>query len=88
MSKVQKTGSYLQNRPEVSKIFDDLEVFHDFCRFELMPFNPADLYNRSSWAWRAYERSLNPNKKNQNQGYKRKQSNNNNNRRPQQQKQQ
>ena len=85
MSKVQKTGSYLQNRPEVSKIFDDLEVFHDFCRFELMPFNPADLYNRSSWVWRAYERSLNPNKNKNNQGYKRK-SPNNNNRRPYQQK--
>ena len=85
MSKVQKTGSYLQNRPEVSKIFDDLEVFHDFCRFELMPFNPADLYNRSSWVWRAYERSLNPNKHKNNQGYKRKQSNNNNRRAQQKQ---
>ena len=88
MSKVQNTGSYLQNRPDVSKIFDDLEVFHDFCRFELMPFNPADLYNRSSWVWRAYERSLNPNhKKNNPQGQKRKSSNYNNNRRPQQKQQ-
>ena len=64
------------------------EVFHDFCRFELMPFNPADLYNRSSWVWRAYERSLNPNhKKNNPQGQKRKSSNYNNNRRPQQKQQ-
>lgn len=34
----------LRMKPEVSKIFDDLEQWHDHCRFEMIPFNPADLY--------------------------------------------
>ena len=47
-------------KPEVVKIFDDLEALHDFCRFELLPFNPADLYNRSSKVWRDFEYSKRP----------------------------
>jgi len=38
---IQKT---LYMKPEVEKIFDDLEKWHDYCRFNLLPFNPADLY--------------------------------------------
>ena len=38
---IQKT---LQMKPEVSKIFDDLEAWLDHCRFNLLPFNPSDLY--------------------------------------------
>jgi hypothetical protein len=34
----------LYMKPEVSKIFDDLEAWHDYCRFNLLDFNPADLY--------------------------------------------
>ena len=47
-------------KKEVVQIFDDLEALHDFCRFELLPFNPADLYNRNSKVWRDYEYSKRP----------------------------
>jgi hypothetical protein len=50
-SYVQKT---LVMKPEVTKIFDDLDSFLDFCRFELLPFNPSDLYNRESKIWNHY----------------------------------
>jgi hypothetical protein len=47
-------------KPEVVKIFDDLEALHNFCRIELLPFNEADLYNRNSKVWRDYENSKRP----------------------------
>ena len=31
-------------KPEVNKLFDDLEEWLDHCRMELINFNPADLY--------------------------------------------
>lgn len=54
----QKSASYFASRPDIVKIFDDLEQFHNFCRFELFPFNPSDLYNRASFSWRRYEKHL------------------------------
>jgi hypothetical protein len=47
-------------KKEVVQIFDDLEALHDFCRFELLPFSPADLYNRQSKIWLSYEASKRP----------------------------
>ncbi len=47
-------------KQEVVKIFDDLDALLDFCRFELLPYNPADLYNRQSKVWQAYEASKRP----------------------------
>jgi len=38
---IQKT---LVMKPEVNKLFDDLEEWLDHCRLELINFNPADLY--------------------------------------------
>ena len=38
---IQKT---LFMKPEVEKIFDDLDKWLDYCRFNLLDFNPADLY--------------------------------------------
>jgi len=38
---VQKT---LRMKPEVTKVFDDLEKWLDYCRFNLLPFNPGDMY--------------------------------------------
>jgi len=43
---IQKT---LRLKPEVEKIFDDLEAWHDHCRFNLLPFNPADLYKSKEY---------------------------------------
>ena len=54
MIKSYKGYAYFDNRPEIVKIFEDLEAYLDFCRFELMPFNEADLYNNRSYAWRMF----------------------------------
>jgi hypothetical protein len=62
MAKNYKDFDYFANRPDIVKIFDDLEAFHDFCRGELFPFNEADLYNRESWAWRNFDKSRRPKK--------------------------
>jgi hypothetical protein len=45
---IQKT---LFMKPEVSKIFDDLEAWHDHCRFNLIDFNPADLYKSQEYRY-------------------------------------
>jgi len=44
------------NFPPVSKVFDDLDKFRDFCRFEGKVFNEADLYKSDSYAWNAYQK--------------------------------
>jgi hypothetical protein len=43
---IQKT---LRLKPEVAKIFDDLEAWLDHCRFNLYPYNPADLYRSQEY---------------------------------------
>jgi hypothetical protein len=47
------------NFPPVDKIFDDLDKFRDYCRFEGKPFDEADLYKKDSWVWQAYQKYLN-----------------------------
>lgn len=60
MVKNYRGYAYFENNPEIVKIFEDLEAFHDYCRMEMLPYNERDLYNRSSWVWRNYEKSLKP----------------------------
>lgn len=43
---IQKT---LRMTSEVSKIFDDLDAWLDHCRFNLLEFNPADLYRSQEY---------------------------------------
>ena len=62
MAKDYRSISYFETHPDIVKIFNDLEAFHDFCRFELFPFDQADLYNRESWVWRNFEKSRRPKK--------------------------
>jgi hypothetical protein len=31
-------------KPEVKQIFSDLEAWHNYCRFNMLKFDPADLY--------------------------------------------
>jgi len=57
-----KNVSYFESRPDVVKIFDDLENYLDFCRFELLRFDPSDLYNNRSPVWRQYSESQRPRK--------------------------
>lgn len=45
-SYIQKT---LRMKPEVSKIFDDLDAWHDYCRFNMIAFNPSDLYRSQEY---------------------------------------
>lgn len=49
-----KTYSYFKNRPDVVKIFEDLEGFHDFCRIEMRKFDPAELYRKDSKSFGAF----------------------------------
>jgi hypothetical protein len=42
------------SHPDVDKIFNDLDKYRDFCRFEGKVFDEADLYRKSSENWRAY----------------------------------
>jgi hypothetical protein len=46
------------NFPPVNKIFDDLDKFRDFCRFENRgyPFDEAALYNDKHPVWQAYKK--------------------------------
>jgi hypothetical protein len=43
---IQKT---LRMKPEVSKLFDDLDAWLDYCRFNLIDFNPKDLYRSKEY---------------------------------------
>jgi hypothetical protein len=47
-------------KPQVEKVFDDLDLYLDFCRFELREFNPAHLYDKSNFNYRAYLNSQRP----------------------------
>lgn len=56
MARKQKRElSYFEANPKIVKIFDDLEEYHWFCRFEMIEFDPAALYNRSHKNWRFFE---------------------------------
>lgn len=52
-SYIQKT---LRMKPEVNKIFDDLEAWHDYCRFNMIEFSPKDLYR--SKEYRDFQKGL------------------------------
>jgi len=62
MAKNYKNFSYFESRPDVVKIFEDLEAYHDFCRFELRKFDPAELYRKDSPNYYAYIQSKKPRK--------------------------
>jgi hypothetical protein len=49
-------------KPQVEKIFDDLDNYLDFCRFELREFNPAHLYDKGNENYRAFLNSQRPQK--------------------------
>ena len=55
--KYKPQHTYFDSHPEIVKIFDDLDELLDFCRMNWMAYNPADLYNKESYVWRAFEKS-------------------------------
>jgi len=40
---------YLRIKPEVHRIYEDLEQYHDYCRINLLNFNEADLYKSEQY---------------------------------------
>jgi hypothetical protein len=48
---------YLTMKPEVSKIFDDLEAYREFCKEQGYNFNEAHLYNEKT-PWGEMQRVL------------------------------
>jgi len=60
MAQPKWLNKYLTMKPEVSKIFDDLEAYHNWCRLELRPFNPAELYKKDSPNYGSYLYSKRP----------------------------
>lgn len=47
---------YLKMKPDVNKIFDDLEAYHDYCRINMLKFDERDLYK--SEQYQKFERQL------------------------------
>ena len=62
MAKNYKEIDYFASRPDIVKLFDDLDAFRDYCRIELHPFDESHLYNRESWVWRNFEKTRRPRK--------------------------
>jgi hypothetical protein len=60
MAKNYRDYSYFENRPDIVRIFDDLDSYLQFCRIEMRDFNPADLYRRESTNYSAYLASKRP----------------------------
>ena len=44
------------NRDAYNKVFNDLDKFRDFCRFEGKVFNEKDLYKIDAPIWIAYQK--------------------------------
>ena len=42
------------NRDAYTKVFNDLDKFRDYCRFEGKVYNEADLYKSDAPVWQAY----------------------------------
>ena len=55
--------------PTVNKVFNDLDAYRDYCRFEGKVFNEAALYKKEDPNWQAYQKY---------QGYIRAKARNNN----------
>jgi hypothetical protein len=60
MAKNYNDYKYFENRPDIVKVFEDLEAYLQFCRIEARDFNPADLYRRDSANYSAYLASKRP----------------------------
>lgn len=56
MVKNYQEYKYFENRPDVVKIFDDLDEFLEWCKEEGEIYNEAFLYNRESAEWRGFDK--------------------------------
>lgn len=46
--------SYFAERPDVVQVFNDLEKFLNFCRFNAYKWNEANLYKKDSVEWQGF----------------------------------
>ena len=46
----------LKSNPRVTEIFNDLEVYMEFCQDYGYRYNEADLYNFKAYAWQQYNK--------------------------------
>jgi hypothetical protein len=44
------------SNPAVNKVFNDLDAYRDYCRFEGKVFDEAALYNKEDSNWQAYQK--------------------------------
>ena len=44
------------NREAYTKVFNDLDKFRDYCRFEGKVFNEEELYKKDAIVWQAYQK--------------------------------
>jgi len=49
MAQPKWLNKYLVMKPDVIRIYNDLETWHNHCRIELIDFNPADLYKSKAY---------------------------------------
>ena len=49
----------MSNVPNINQIFDDLDRFRNYCRFEGKYFDERDLYNNGAPVWEAYKKYRN-----------------------------
>lgn len=42
-------NKYLTMKPEVKQIFNDIDAWRNFCRFNMTKFDPADVYRSAAW---------------------------------------
>jgi len=47
------------SNPVISKVFDDLDEYRDYCRFEGKVFDEKALYNKEDANWQSYEKYRN-----------------------------
>ena len=47
------------SNPTVNKIFNDLDAFRDYCRFEGKVFDEKALYNKHDKVWQQYQKYQN-----------------------------
>lgn len=48
----------LNNKSTVNQIFNDLDLYRDFCREYGYKFDERDLYSGQSYIWRQYQRAF------------------------------
>jgi hypothetical protein len=46
----------IKSNPRVAEIFNDLEVFLEFCQDYGYRYNESDLYNFKSYAWQQFNK--------------------------------